>query len=59
MYSANGGESWQRVIEYDGTKHLIMINSGDLKPSASISFALTTMVEGGGAKGVCYEIKSI
>jgi len=59
MYSANGGESWQRVIEYDGTKHLIMINSGDLKPSNTISFALTTMVEGGGETGVCYEIKPI
>ena len=57
MVSKNGGESWRRVIEYDGTKHLIMINSGSLKPSSSITFAITSMVEGGGDRGVCYEIK--
>jgi len=57
MVSKNGGESWKKVIEYDGTKHLIMINSGDLKPTQSITFAITTMVEGGGERGVCYEIR--
>ncbi len=56
MVSLNGGKSWRRVIEYDGTKHLIMINSGTLKSQKKLSFALTAMVEGGGAKGVCYEI---
>lgn len=56
MLSQNGGKSWRRVIEYDGTKHLIMINSGSLKREKKLSFALTAMVENGGAKGVCYEI---
>ncbi len=57
MVSSNEGKSWRRVIEYDGTKHLIMINSGDTKSPSSISFAITTMEEGGGEKGVCYEIR--
>jgi hypothetical protein len=58
MVSMNGGESWQRVVEYSGREHLIMINSGDLKDTDTISFALTAMVEGGGEKGVCYEIST-
>ncbi len=57
MMSNNGGKSWKRVIEYDGTKHLIMINSGDLSAAKRISFAITAMVEGGGERGVCYEIR--
>ena len=58
MYSDDGGKSWQRVIEYSGRKHLIMINSGSLSSQERISFALTEMVEGGGERGVCYEISS-
>ncbi len=57
MVSKNGGKTWKRVIEYDGTKHLIMINSGDIKSPSRISFAITIMEEGGGEKGVCYEIR--
>jgi hypothetical protein len=57
MCTKNGGESWSRVVEYDGTKNLILINSGSTKPRESISFAITSYEVDGGKKGVCYEIK--
>ena len=57
MCTKNGGKSWSRVVEYDGTKNLILINSGSTKPRESISFAITSYEEDGGKKGVCYEIK--
>ncbi len=57
MCTKNGGKSWSRVVEYDGTKNLILINSGSTKAQKSISFAITSYEVDGGKKGVCYEIK--
>jgi len=57
MCSKDAGRTWTRVVEYDGTKHLIMINSGALTARESISFAVTTMKVDGGTSGVCYEIR--
>ena len=57
MCSKDGGDTWSRIIEYDGRKHLIMINSGTLKPSKTISIAITTMKVDGGTGGACYEIR--
>ena len=57
MCTKNGGKSWSRVVEYDGTKNLILINSGSTKSRESISFAITSYEVDGGKKGVCYEIK--
>lgn len=57
MCTKNGGKSWTRVVEYDGTKNLILISSGSTNPLNSISFAITSYKVDGGKKGVCYEIK--
>jgi len=57
MCTKNGGKSWKRVIEYDGTKNLIMINSGSSKTDKSITIAITSYKKDGDINGVCYEIR--
>ena len=53
MCSLDGGETFQRVIEYDGTCFEIQLNSSSLKPNKIVSFALTDKVN---AKALSFDI---
>ncbi len=58
MCSKNGGKSWSRILECDGTKNLILINSAGTKPSNTISIALTSSkIDADDKNGVSYEIR--
>ncbi len=54
MCSVDGGESFQKVIEYDGTCFEIQINSSCLKTNNIVSFALNDKVN---SKALSFDIK--
>ncbi len=53
MYSNDNCKTWTKVIEYDGTKYEIILNSASSKPLNKLCFEITSSIE---SKSVSYEI---
>jgi hypothetical protein len=53
MYSNDNCKTWTKVIEYDGTKHEVLLNSASTKALNRLCFEITSSVE---SKSVSFEI---
>ena len=55
MCSLDGAKTFQRILEYDGTRFEVQLNSDATQPTQRVSFALTDKQK---RYGVCYEVTS-